>query len=356
MKIFNNTKLAFLILFFSMILFEYSVYRYELSSISNDNTLKEVIIEPGSIDSIATTLKKEHLIRSTFVFKLYIHLSGKTNLKAATYSLSENMNVKKIVDILYEGSGKNTNQVRITFKEGLNIRSIATIIQEYTNHTEEEVYEKLQDQAYLNTLIEKYWFIHNDILQSGIYYSLEGYLYPSTYDFSSKEVSIEDIFNTMLEETKKQLAPYQSKIEASNMSIHQILTLASIVELEGVTLEDRKEIAGVFFNRLAKNMALGSDVTTYYGAKVNIGERDLYKSEVSACNNYNTRCTAYVELPVSPICNPSIDAIIAVLEPTESNNYYFVADKNKKVYFSKNITEHNNTIKKLKEEGLWYEY
>ena len=356
MKILNSIKLAFLVLFFSVLLFGYSVYQYELSNTSDDDTLKEVVIAPGGIDSIATTLKKEHLIRNKLIFKFYVHLTGKTNLKAAAYSLSENMGVKKIVDILYMGSGKNTNPVRITFKEGLNMRSITAMITENTNHTEEEVYEKLQDQTYLNNLIDKYWFISNEILQFGIYYSLEGYLYPSTYDFSSKKVTIEEIFNTMLEETKKQLTPYQTKLQESNLSIHQILTLASIVELEGITLEDRKGIAGVFYNRLDKNMTLGSDVTTYYGAKVNMGERDLYKSEVSECNNYNTRCPTYIKLPISPICNPSIDAIVAVLEPTKSDNYYFVADKNKKVYFNKNITEHNDTIKKLKEEGLWYEY
>ena len=129
-----------------------------------------------------------------------------------------------------------------------------------------------------------------------------------------------------------------------------------MVELEGVTKEDRSGIASVFFNRLNSKMTLGSDVTTYYGAKIDMGERDLYKDEVSACNSYNTRCPSFTGLPVSPISNPSIEAITAVLEAKSSNYYYFVADKNKKVYFSRNQTEHSNTIKNLKKEGLWYEY
>ena len=103
-------------------------------------------------------------------------------------------------------------------------------------------------------------------------------------------------------------------------------------------------------------MNLGSDVTTYYGANIDMGERDLLKSELTECNNYNTRCSTFKTLPISPICNPSIDAIEAALEPSDNDYYYFVADKNKKVYFSKTQEEHNDIIDKLKKENLWYEY
>lgn len=103
-------------------------------------------------------------------------------------------------------------------------------------------------------------------------------------------------------------------------------------------------------------MSLGSDVTTYYAAKIDMGERDLYKSEISDCNDYNTRCATFKTLPIGPISNPSISAIKAVVEPIVSDYYYFVADKDKKVYFSKTSSEQNNIIAKLKKEGKWYEY
>lgn len=356
MKIFQNMYVAALVLILSVILFGYSVYRYELAEVSSNGELKIVVIEPGSVDSIATTLYEENLIRNKFMFKIYVKISGKSNLKAATYSLSENMGARKIVDILYKGAGDNTNQIKVTFKEGLNMRAVASVIEENTNHTRDEVYTILEDKDYLNQLIETYWFVTDDILTSGIYYSLEGYLYPSTYYFSSKDVAIKDIFKIMLDETEKQLEPYKEQIVNSSMSVHEILTLASIVELEGVTEEDRKGIAGVFFNRLEDDISLGSDVTTYYGVKVDMGERDLYSEELIACNGYNTRCVTFSGLPVSPVCNPSIMSINAVINPNTNNYYYFVADKNKKVYFSKSITEHNNTIAKLKKENLWYEY
>ena len=326
MKFFHNIYIAFLVLFLSILVFGYSIFNYSLSKISNNDKLKEVVIEPGSIDSIATTLKKENLIKSKFSFKLYVQLTGKSNLKAAKYSLSEDMGTKKIINILYKGTGENTSQIKITFKEGLNMRAIAKVIEENTSHTQDEVYKVLDDMTYLNTLIEDYWFIKEDILKENIYYSLEGYLYPSTYYFSSKDVKIEEIFRIMLNETEKQLKKYKKQIEENNMTVHELLTLASIVELEGVTLEDKKGIARVFYNRLKDNISLGSDVTTYYGLQIDMGDRDLYSEEVKKCNAYNTRCVTFSGLPISPVCNPSIDAITAVIEPDDSNYYYFVAD------------------------------
>lgn len=355
MKIYHNIYISVVVLIFSLTVFLCTLYNFGLSKVSNDDTLKKIVIEPGSIDSIAVTLYNNNMIRSKLAFNIYVRLNDKKKLMAATYNLSENMGTKKIVDILNKGKS-TTSDVSITFNEGLNIRKIAKIIEENTNNTEEDVYNLLRDENYLDHIISKYWFLNDDIKNDKIYYSLEGYLYPNTYSFSSKSATVEEIFNKMLDETDKQLSKYKKAFEINSMSVHEIITLASIVELEGTTLEDRKKIAGVFFNRLNSNMTLGSDVTTYYGAKIDMGERDLLKSEVTACNDYNTRCSSFKKLPISPICNASIEAVDAVINPTESDYYYFVADKNKKVYFSKKQDEHNEIINKLKKENLWYEY
>lgn len=355
MKVYNNIYLAILVLIISLTVFSVTLYNFGLSKVSNDNTIKEVVIKPGSIDSIAVTLYNNNMIRSKLAFNLYVRLSGKTNLMAATYNLSEDMGAKKIVDILSKGNSVSTDS-SITFKEGLNMRLIASVIAESTNNKEEDVYNLLNNEEYLDSLINKYWFLDDKIKNDDIYYSLEGYLFPNTYAISSENTTVEEIFEKMLDETNRQLSQYKDAINNSNMSLHEILTLASIVELEGVTLEERKNIAGVFFNRLDNNMNLGSDVTTYYGAQVDMGDRDLYASEVSECNDYNTRCATFKQLPISPICNPSIESIQAALEPAKNKYYYFVADKNKKIYFSKTQKEHNNTINELKEKDLWYEY
>lgn len=356
MKLFHNIYIAFIVLILSIGIFGFSLYHYTFSGTSNKEILETVVIEPGSISSIASTLKEKNFIRNELAFKLYVKLSGKSNLKAGTYSLSKDMGLIEIISILEDGNTFNDKEIQILFKEGLNMRHITKVIVENTNNTEDMVYDLLKDREYLNSLIDEYWFISDDILDSNIYYSLEGYLFPSTYSFSSKDVSVKDIFKTMLDEMEKQLNSYKETINNNDNSFHELLTLASIVELEGVTLKDRKGIASVLYNRLDKKMSLGCDVTTYYGAKVDMSERDLYQDELNECNGYNTRCATFKGLPISPICNPSIESIIAVLEPVDEDYLYFVADKTRKVYFNKNLNGHNNTIVKLKREGLWYEY
>ena len=234
------------------------------------------------------------------------------------------------------------------------MRNIASLITEYTNNNENDLYKVLNDEEYLNKLINKYWFLTDEIKNINLYYSLEGYLFPNTYQFLNKDVSIEKIIEVMLTETERQLEPYKEEIEQTNLSVHEILTFASIVELEGACSDDRAGIAGVFYNRLNSNWSLGSDVTTYYAIKVDMGERDLYLSELNDFNDYNTRSTMMKGLPIGPICNPGLDSIIATLKPTKHNFYYFVADKNKKTYFTKTSVEHDKKVKELKNKGLWY--
>lgn len=133
--------------------------------------------------------------------------------------------------------------------------------------------------------------------------------------------------------------------------------MASIAELEGKNTEDRAEIIGVFSNRLSSKMSLGSDVTTYYAAKVDMGERDLFKEELTKENPYNTRGPNMGgKIPIGPICNPSVSAITATLNYKETDALYFVADKNGKIYFTKTNDEHNDMIRKLKDDGLWFTY
>ena len=130
-----------------------------------------------------------------------------------------------------------------------------------------------------------------------------------------------------------------------------------MVESEGITLEDRENIAGVFINRMNLGIMLGSDVTTYYAAKIDLGERDLYQSELDSDNLYNTRSQANAgKLPIGPICNPSSEAINAAINYKQNDYLYFVADKNMKIYFNETDGGHTSTVQRLKDEGLWFEY
>lgn len=356
MKNFRNMAIILLVVFTTVILALGIYYKVNMTGTSNSDTKKIVNIEKGSIDSIAKTLKDNNLIKNVSIFKVYIKLTNKTSLKAGIYELSENMGVEKIVKILEKGTKYNPNEISITFKEGINIRKIATLISENTNNSYDDVIKKASDETFIDTLINKYWFLTEDIKNKNIYYSLEGYLFPDTYRFNNREVTTEEIFTKMLDEMDKKLSKYKDEINKSDLSIHEIITLASIVELEGAKATDRKGVAGVFYNRLASSAypTLGSDATTYYASKIDDWSYSLTYKELNDCKNkYNTRCSSNTGLPIGPICNPGIESIEATINPDKHEYYYFVADCKGKVYLTKNSTEHNNIINKLKKEDNW---
>ena len=334
-------------------------YKKSIGPVSNNN--EKIIFEIKEGDtyySICDRLKEQKLINSTNIYKIYIKLNKPSNsLNVGKYYLSQNMSLKKILGILSNKDNSISSDIVITFKEGKNMRYIARTISQNTNNKEEDVFNLLKDTTYLKELINEYWFIDKSILNKNIYYSLEGYLYPNTYNFKDKNVTVKEIFKVMLDETNKQLEPYKKNILKSKYTYHQILTMASIVELEALSDSDRALVAGVFYNRLKANMSLGSDVTTYYAAKVEMSERDLTTEELNSYNAYNTRNLALAgKLPVGPICNPSISSIKTALSPKNSNYYFFVADKNGKIYYTTTNAEHEQKILELKNKGLWYNY
>ena len=288
--------------------------------------------------------------------KIYAKINNISTLQAGKYDLNKTEDMPTILEHIINGEIAD-EEVKITFVEGKNMRWVAKAIAENTVNSEEDVYNLLENEDYIDSLIEKYWFITDEVKDDRIYYPLEGYLLPDTYHFENKEVSVETIFNIILNYTEDYLEQYKEEIENSNLTVHQILTLASMAELEGKSTEDRAQIVGVFYNRLEKGMSLGSDVTTYYAFKVDMGERDLTAKELNTENPYNTRGPNMEgKIPVGPIDNPSKSAIEATLNYTETDALYFVADKNGKVYFTKTNEEHNEIIKELKDNDLWYTY
>ncbi len=330
-------------------------YNYQISSMSKKSQEVVVTIDGGSITSIGETLKQNKLIRSVFIFKLYTKLNHKNNLKAATYKFNRNMNMKTLVDNLEKGSIYNPDQISITFKEGLNVRKIAKVVGENTNNTYDSFMELMNDREYIKSKIEEYWFLTDNILNDKIYYPLEGYLFPETYFFKNKDVTPKEIVETMLDEMNTKLEPFKKEIEKSMFSIHELVTLASIVEMEGASSNDRASVAGVFINRINDKWSLGSDVTTYYYLKIDDFKVSLNgNSNLYTCDNaYNTRCRTFIGLPVGPISNPGMDSLKSTIEYHKHDYYYFVADCTGKTYLSKNATEHYNTIEKLKRENNW---
>ena len=321
---------------------------------SNSKKKVEFVIESGWGQSkILEELEKKDIIKSAFFAKIYTKLEGSNAFYAGTYLLSPSMSVEEIVTIITSGNSLENESITVTFVEGKRFPYYVSKIASTFGYTEEEILTKTRDEEYLKKLINKYWFIESDILNKKLYYPLEGYIFPDTYSFK-KSATIEEIIEVMLDEMGNKLSVYESEIKLSGRSIHSLLTMASMVELEAVTAEDRLVVSGVFYNRLNKNIAMGSDVTTYYAVKKDLTE-SLYMSEINGCNAYNTRGNCAEIFPVGPICSSSLSSITAAITPDETEYLYFVADTNNKLYFSKTNDEQLLVIKDLRNKNLWPE-
>lgn len=330
MKKLSNIACAILICTTIIIVVCCLFYNYQLSPVSKSDKIVEIEIPKNTTTrGIASILKENNLIRDERMFLVYVKIMKINNMKAGYYDFSYNMGTKKIVSLLHEGSKKNPDEIEITFKEGITMRDIATVISNNTNNSYDSVIEKANDTVYINSLIDKYWFITEDIKNKNIYYKLEGYLFPNTYRFNNKDVTVEEIFNKMIAEMANVLESYKKDIESSHLSIHEILSLASMVEKEAAREQDRSKVASVFMNRIKSGMSLGSDVTTRYAFKVDNPKQVLTKVQYNTPNPYNTRVTdgsMNGKLPVGPICTLSESSIKASVYPDDTNYIYFIAN------------------------------
>jgi len=353
-KVVKILVIAILIIIVSIL----GAYKLLTRPVSDNIEEKEIEIPMGSGNTeIAKILKENNIIRNELGFRIYVKIHSVSNFQAGTYYLKESMNLKEITEMLQTGIMYDPNQITITYLEGKPIWWLAEVIAEKTNNTEEDVYQLLENEEYIDSLIEKYWFLTDDIKDKDIYYPLEGYLFPDTYAISNKDATVEEIFEKMLDEMEQVLNEYKTEIEASDYTIHEILTLASVIETEGLNDEGRKNVASVFYNRLELEMSLGSDVTTYYSVKADMGDRDLYQSEIDSYNPYNTRGPNMEgKLPVGPISSIGRESLEAAIQPSDTDYLFFVADKNGKLYFTKTNSEHLQVINQLQNNGLWYEY
>ena len=335
-----------------MILLIVGLYFYGLTSVSKDSEKVEFTIKSGtSTKAVINNLYEAGIIKSKIASSIYIKLNSNITVKAGTYELDRKKNTQEIFEIL-DGNNAIQDTIKVTFTEGKRIVDYAKVISDNFGYSESEVLNTISDKEYLKTLINKYDFLSNDILNSDIYYPLEGYLFPDTYEFY-KDASIKSIIEKMLDKMAKVLDNYSTSLADSSFSTHEILTIASIIENETKFKEDRAPVSQVIYKRLDLNMSLGMDVTTYYGAKKSMSET-LTRSDLDAENAYNTRNTSFLGLPVGPICSPRKEAIEAALNPSDTNYIYFYADvygKDGKEYigklhFAENYNEFQALIKK----------
>ena len=217
--------LIVLIIILALIAFGlYMGYNSMISAPSNDDLILEFNVEKGSTyNSIAESLEKEGFIKNALCYKIYLKLNPVSdNLEYGKYYLPTNVDVKGIIDVLKKGSDTLADTLTVTFIEGKNMRYIISVINKNFGYSAKDILNQLKDKDYLDKLIDKYWFITKDIKNKNIYYSLEGYLYPDTYEFYTT-ASVDDIFRKLLNNMGKKLEKYKGEIEKARKIIEKYI-------------------------------------------------------------------------------------------------------------------------------------
>ncbi len=321
--------------------------------------------------TIVKNLKKAGLIRNEYFALIYVKLNNTEKhpivFKKGEYILDKSVSLKDIIGDLNDPTAAiDKDSIRIRFADAGTFEDVAQVIATKKNMDVNDVIAKLDDATFVTSMVNKYTIVTNDVFKEGIRHHLEGYLLGDTYDFR-KDATVEEIAEKLISTLNDKMLEMYKKNNFTWTNYHDVITLASIVEHEGPgkgTSNYEKELQGVaqvFLNRMNVGMTLGSDVTTYYSAHKKIGTDTLYASDFKICDGYNTRGSCVKALPVGPISSCSIDSIEAVVKglvtPLDEykDYYYFVADKNTNIHFSKTDADQQKVIKDLKNKGLWLE-
>lgn len=311
-----------------------------LKPVDPDNKKEKAVEIPigSSVSGIGEILEQNGIIKDAKIFKYYVKFNNETEFMAGSYNLAPSMTLPEILDELKTGKVMEEVVFKITIPEGKQLNQIAEIIANKTNRNHEEVFNQLNDQAFIKALMEKYPDVLTDeILNDEIMYPLEGYLFPATYSYYEENPSLEKIVQEMLNKTRDVLEGYQDQIAAQNTTTHKLLTMASLIEEEATEKADRNTIASVFYNRINTGMRLQTDPTVLY-AKGKHKERVLYE-DLEVDSPYNTYKNK--GLPPGPIACAGTMSIEAALNPEQTDYLYFLATSEGDVIFTKTLDEHN---------------
>lgn len=324
-------KLAMVMIALSIALIGAAIYGYtwytnQLKPAAADSYVVEVVVEPGSsTGQIAKLLEDKKIIKSALAFEIHARISEKrSKLKAGIYELDPSLSTPEIATLLSSGVIATDS---FTITPGLRLDQVERLFIQ-AGFSEEEVTKALIASNYKD---------HPALIDLPIGASLEGYLYPETFQITADDKP-EDIIRRSLDELAKIFS--QERVAAwkkQGLDTYEAITLASIVEMEVPDAQDRKVVAQVFLKRLAEGATLGSDVTYYYAAALS-GEDPTPDLE----SPYNTRI--YAGLPPGPIANPDLSSLIAVAEPADTDYYYFVAGEDGKTYFANTEEQHQYNI------------
>ena len=322
-------------------------------------TIQVEIPEGSSTKEIANILFENDLIKNATVFNYYSKIKSYNNYQSGFYNLSQSMSVDDLAKALQE-SGTPTAQEepagKVLIVEGYTLTQIANSVTlnaktddktDKTPFTSEEFLATVTNQEFIDRMVATYpnLFASLPAADSGVIYRLEGYLFPAVYDYYD-DTTIEDLVEQMISTTDARLQPYYEAIANKNLTVNEVLTLASLVEKEGSTDEDRRNIASVFFNRLNAGMPLQSNIAILY-AQGKLGEETTLAEDTNIDTSIESPYNIYwrAGLMPGPVDSPSLSAIEAVLNANATDYYYFVADVTTgTVYFANTIEEHDQNV------------
>lgn len=312
----------------------------------NSTTPQKVTVPIGSSNNdVAAVLEESGIVKDRNVLRIYMKLDNVSDLQAGHYEFNKGMSVKEVIAQLEKGGTPISLEVdtKITVTEGMQLEQIAQVVEEQTEFTAKEFMDTVNNTIFVDNLVNKYSGLLQAIpYNESLKYPLEGYLYPKTYDYV-ENMSLQQLITEMVAQTNYEYQSLSEDLENTDLTFHEVLTLASIVEKEGVSEEDRKKIAGVFFNRLALGMPLQSDITALYALGVH--KEFVTYEDVEVDSPYNLYI--YTGLGPGPFNSPGMESIQAVLHPDENDYLYFVADLDtQKVYYADNYEDHEELVEK----------
>ena len=351
------TTLVLLILFGAGGFFGLSYAKSALQPVdpSSKQYVRVQIPDGANTQQIGSALEKSGVIKNGLVFTVYAKYKNYTELKSGYYNLQKSMSVEDVIKELQKGGTPEPQEVtlaELTIPEGYTLEQIAHTVGQLQGEfkepmTAEAFMAKVQDETFIAQEVAKYPNLLESLpaKDSGVRYRLEGYLFPATYAIK-ESTTIESLIDNMLAAMDKNLYPHYAAIKEKNLTVNELLTIASLVEKEGAKTEDRKLIAGIFYNRLNQNMPLQSNIAILYaegklGQNISLADDAAIDTSIDSPYNVYTK----VGLMPGPVDSPSLDAIESSINQTKSDYLYFVANvQDGKVYYATTREEHDRNV------------
>ncbi len=293
-------------------------YQSSLRPVADQATPQQFVVEPGqSLVEISQNLKRQKLIRSSLGFKIYVLVSGLSRkLQAGHYQISAAESSKEIAKKLTTGF----SDVWVTIPEGLRVEEVA-------------------DKLIANLPINRQEFLQN---------AKEGYMFPDTYRVPFQTTAAQ-FAQLMLDNFNQRVdANLRQQMTEAGLNLDQVIILASLVEREVKFADDRPIVAGILLKRWRAGMPLEVDATVQYALGFDPNQKTYWKKnltveDLAIDSPYNTR--KYPGLPPGPICNPGLASIKAVINPRQTDYWYYVSDAAGRIYYAKTLDEHIRNIK-----------